>query len=315
MKMDFHTKAASPTEFEKTAVRVSMVSIVGNTILSLLKLLAGILACSGAMVSDAVHSASDVCSSIIVIIGVKISAKDSDKAHPYGHERFECVAAIILAVILFTTGVFIGHTALEHITAGSADNLRIPGKLAIAAAILSIVTKEGMYWYTRFYAKRLDSGALMADAWHHRSDAFSSVGALIGIIGARMGYPVLDPIASIVICLFILKAAWDVFLDAINKMVDHACDEKLEQALLRCAADQPGVLGVDSIHTRIFGNRIYVDIEIEADGQLALTKSYAIAEQVHAGIEEQFSKVKHITVLVKPAPVSETEHQMRIPLQ
>lgn len=288
-------------QFEKTAVRVSMVSIIGNAILSTLKLLAGILAHSGAMISDAVHSASDVFSSIIVIIGVKISAKDSDHDHPYGHERFECVAAVVLAVILFITGLFIGHSALEQITSNSTKQIAIPGVLALAAAVVSITTKEAMYWYTRFYAKRLDSGALMADAWHHRSDALSSVGALIGIAGARMGYPILDPIASLVICVFILKAACDIFKDAMEKMVDHACDAEMEESLRQCASAQPGVLGVDLLQTRIFGNKIYVDIEIAADGQITLAESHAIAEQVHAAIEAQFTKVKHIMVHVNPA--------------
>ena len=282
-------------QFEKTAVRVSMVSIIGNAILSTLKLLAGILAHSGAMISDAVHSASDVFSSIIVIIGVKISTKD------YGHERFECVAAVVLAVILFITGLFIGHAALEQITAREERQLVIPGALALAAAVVSIVTKEAMYWYTRFYAKKLDSGALMADAWHHRSDALSSVGALIGIAGARMGYPILDPIASLVICVFILKAACDIFKDAMGKMVDHACDAEMEESLRQCASAQPGVLGIDLLQTRIFGNKIYVDIEIAADGQITLAESHAIAEQVHAAIEAQFTKVKHIMVHVNPA--------------
>lgn len=289
-----------PAQFAATAVRISLVSIIGNTILSLFKLLAGILAHSGAMISDAVHSASDVFSSIIVIIGVKISAKDSDRDHPYGHERFECVAAIVLAVILFVTGLFIGHTALEKITA-STRQLAVPGALAMLAAVVSIVTKEAMYWYTRFYAKRLDSGALMADAWHHRSDALSSVGALIGIAGARMGYPVLDPIASLVICTFILKAACDVFKDAINRMVDHSCSEETEQALMHCASQQPGVLGVDLIHTRIFGSKINVEIEIRADSQLTLAQSHAIAERVQTAIETQFLKVKHIMVYVNPS--------------
>ena len=289
-------------QFEKTAVRVSMVSIIGNAILSTLKLLAGILARSGAMISDAVHSASDVFSSIIVIIGVKISAKDSDHEHPYGHERFECVAAVVLAVILFITGLFIGHAAREQITAGEERQLVIPGALALAAAVVSIVTKEAMYWYTRFYAKKLDSGALMADAWHHRSDALSSVGALIGIVGARMGYPILDSIASLVICVFILKAAYDIFKDAMGKMVDHACDAEMEESLRQCAAAQPGVMGIDLLQTRIFGNKIYVDIEIAADGQITLAESHAIAEQVHAAIEGQFPKVKHIMVHVNPAP-------------
>lgn len=323
MKLQRHARGEniSPEQFEAIAVRVSMVSIIGNTVLSLLKMLAGILAHSGAMISDAVHSASDVFSSVIVIIGVKISAKDSDKEHPYGHERFECVAAILLAGILLVTALFIGHTALEHITGGSSKSLAIPGLSALLAAILSIVVKEAMYWYTRFYAKWLDSGALMADAWHHRSDALSSVGALIGIAGARMGYPVLDPIASLVICVFILKAACDVFQDAIRKMVDHACDEKMERALLCCAAAQSGVMGVDEIHTRIFGNKIYADIEIQADSQITLAESHAIARQVHNAIEAQFPKVKHILVSVNPVPAeaenTREQHpaQIKMPLQ
>lgn len=323
MKLQRHARGEniSPEQFEAIAVRVSMVSIIGNTVLSLLKMLAGILAHSGAMISDAVHSASDVFSSVIVIIGVKISAKDSDKEHPYGHERFECVAAILLAGILLVTALFIGHTALEHITGGSSKSLAIPGLSALLAAILSIVVKEAMYWYTRFYAKWLDSGALMADAWHHRSDALSSVGALIGIAGARMGYPVLDPIASLVICAFILKAACDVFQDAIRKMVDHACDEKMERALLCCAAAQSGVMGVDEIHTRIFGNKIYADIEIQADSQITLAESHAIARQVHNAIEAQFPKVKHILVSVNPVPAeaenTREQHpaQIKMPLQ
>ena len=292
--------AMPPEAFERTAVRVSMVSVVGNALLSLFKILAGILAHSGAMVSDAVHSASDVFSSIIVIIGVKISARDSDRDHPYGHERFECVAAIVLAVTLFITGLFIGHAALEKL-GGGAQEIAVPGLLALVAAAVSIAVKEAMYWYTRHYAKKLDSGALMADAWHHRSDALSSVGALIGIAGARMGHPVLEPVASLVICVFILKAAFDIFRDAIGKMVDHSCSEDTEQALLRCAGEQPGVLGVDMLQTRVFGSRIYVDIEIRADGQLPLEQSHAIAERVHTAIETRFPKVKHIMVHVNPA--------------
>lgn len=287
-------------EFEKIAVKVSLVSIVGNTILSLFKIMAGILAHSGAMFSDAVHSASDVFSSIIVIIGVKIAAKDSDKGHPYGHERFECVAAIVLAIILLVSGLFIGHIAIEKITADSTREIAIPGILALVAAITSIVAKEAMYWYTRFYALRFESGALMADAWHHRSDALSSIGALIGIVGARMGYPMLDTVASLVICIFIIKAAYDIFEDAIGKMVDRSCSEEMEKDILQCASEQDGVLGVDSIQTRVFGNKIYADIEIEADGEITLTQSHEIARRVHDVIEEKFEKIKHVTVCVNP---------------
>lgn len=284
----------------KIATRVSFISIIWNLVLSLLKLLAGIFAHSGAMISDAVHSASDVFSSFVVIIGIRISIKESDKEHPYGHERMECIAAIILAIVLFFTGAGIGYSAIKTLLAGHYDKLTSPGVLALVAAILSIGIKESMYWYTRHYAKIIKSGALMADAWHHRSDALSSVGALIGIVGARLGYPVLDSVASLVICLFIAKASFDIFMDATDKIVDHACDEETEQAIREKALSVSGVEGVDFLKTRIFGNKIYVDIEISADGHLSLFEAHDIAEAVHDIIENDIPLVKHVMVHTNP---------------
>lgn len=286
-------------DFEKTATKVSLVSVAGNTILSLLKLLAGIVAHSGAMISDAVHSASDVFSSFIVIIGVKLSVKAADREHPYGHERFECVAAIVLAVVLTMTGLLIGYRAYESICAGS-EAQTMPGLPALIAAVVSIAVKEAMYWYTRFFAKRLNSTSLMANAWHHRSDALSSVGALIGIAGARMGHPLMEPAASLVICLFILKAAYDIFRDATAKMVDHACDTETEQRLADCVLEESAVRGIDSLQTREFGSRIYVDLEIRLDEGLSLVEAHTIAERVHDRIEREFPSVKHIMVHVNP---------------
>ena len=284
-------------DFEKTSTRVSLVSVAGNTALALFKFLAGILAHSGAMISDAVHSASDVLSSFIVIIGVKLSVKAADREHPYGHERFECVAAIILAVVLAMTGLLIGVRAVENI---GAQTQTAPGLLALIAAAVSIAAKEAMYWYTRYYARRLNSAALMANAWHHRSDALSSIGALIGIGGARLGYPIMEPIASLVICVFILKAAYDIFKDATGKMVDRACDAETEKRLRDCVSAEPEVLGIDRLQTREFGNRIYVDLEICLDGQLSLVEAHSIAERVHDRIEQEFPTVKHIMVHVNP---------------
>lgn len=295
----------SSSEFEKTAVKVSLVSIIGNTVLSILKMISGIIANSGAMVSDAIHSASDVFSSIIVIIGVKLAAKKSDKEHPYGHERFECVAAIILAVILLICGLFIGHTAIEKIGAKDIRPISIPGILALIAAIVSVVSKEAMYWYTRFYARLYNSAALMADAWHHRSDALSSIGALIGIIGARIGYPLMDAVASLIICIFIIKAAYDIFRDAIEKMVDHSCSEEMENEISSFVLEQEGVCGIESIKTRVFGNKIYVDIKIYADGEIPLTDSHLIASRVHDAIEDKIEKIKHIEVYVLPSATEE----------
>lgn len=288
---------------EQIAMRVSYISILGNVLLSVFKLMAGIFAHSGAMISDAVHSASDVFSTFVVMIGIKISARASDKEHPYGHERMECVAAIVLATILCITGLGIGKNAIAKLQDGNDAGMVIPGILALVAAIVSIVVKEAMFWYTRGAARKIDSGALMADAWHHRSDALSSVGALVGILFARNGYPMMDAVASLIICVFIVKASYDIFKDAVDKMVDKACDEETERELKNFVEAQPGVLGVDLLQTRVFGNKIYVDLEICADENSTLKESHQVAEQVHDKLEIQFPKVKHIMIHVNPKSV------------
>ena len=284
---------------EKIAMKVSIISIIANVVLAAFKLVAGILAHSSAMLSDAIHSASDVFSTFVVMIGIKIASKEPDEEHPYGHERMECVAAIILATILCITGLGIGKNALKFIT-GNSSEVSVPGMLALIAAIVSIIVKEAMFWYTRHYAKKIDSGALMADAWHHRSDALSSIGAFIGIIFARMGYVMMDSIACLVICVFIVKAAYDIFKDAIDKMVDKSCSLEVEAEIRTIVMSVDGVKGIDSLSTRLFGNKMYVDIEIRADGEKTLNETHEIAEAVHDSIEAQFEKVKHIMVHVNP---------------
>lgn len=286
--------------FQKVVNKVSFITITVNMLLSVIKLIAGMIGHSNAMISDAIHSASDVFSTFVVLIGIKLATKTADKEHPYGHERLECVAALLLAFILFITGLGIGYDALKNIIQGNYSHLQVPSILALVVAIISILTKEGMYWYTRYHAKKMDSSALMADAWHHRSDAFSSIGALIGILGARMGYPIMDSIASLVIFLFIAKAAYDIFKDAIDKMVDHSCDEKTENELRHYIEQNQNVIHIDLLQTRIFGNKIYVDIEIALDGTLTLQEAHGIAEKVHDDIESHFPKVKHIMVHVNP---------------
>lgn len=285
---------------KKTAMRVSAVTIVWNVILSIFKLMAGVVGHSGAMISDAVHSASDVFSTIIVILGINIASRQSDDDHQYGHDRLECVAAILLAVVLFATGIGIGIGGINKIIEGTAGKDAIPGMIALIAAVASIVVKEAMFWYTRSAAKKINSGALMADAWHHRSDALSSVGALIGIGGARLGFPILDPIASVVICVFIVKAAYDIFKDAIDKMVDKSCDEETEEKMRQLIEKQKGVLKVDVLRTRLFGAKMYVDIEIAADGDITLREGHEIAQVVHDKVEEEFPLVKHCMVHVNP---------------
>lgn len=282
------------------AMEVSQKSLAVNIILSILKFIAGVVANSGAMISDAIHSASDVFSTFIVMIGVKLSAKKEDEDHPYGHERLECVAAIILAVMLFLTGLFIGYESLQKIMYAANEDLPTPGTLAVAAAVVSIITKEAMFWYTRHYAKMINSDALMADAWHHHSDALSSVGAFIGIVGARMGLPVLDPVAGLFICLFIVKAAFDIFKDAVEKMVDHNADEEFENALREKILSYAEVHSIDLMKTREFGNRVYIELEISVDGQLSLIDAHEIAEKIHDDIEKNFSQVKHVMIHLNP---------------
>ena len=287
----------------KIAMKVSKVSIAVNLLLSVFKLIAGIVAHSGAMVSDAVHSASDVFSTIVVMIGVNISSKESDKEHPYGHDRLECVAALLLAVILALTGLGIGKSGFDKLLGGSMDTLPVPGILAMAAAIVSIVVKEWMYWYTRGAAKKINSSALMADAWHHRSDSLSSIGALIGIIAARMGFPAGDPIASLVICLFVIKAAYDIFRDALDKMVDHSCPDEIIEKINALVLSQEGVEKIDDLKTRLFGPKVYIDLEIAVDGTKTLNEAHEIAQRVHDLIEAEMPEVKHCMVHENPVRV------------
>lgn len=284
----------------KIAYRVSFVTIVGNVVLAVFKLLAGIIAASSAMVSDAVHSFSDVFSTIIVIIGVKISSRESDASHRYGHERMECMASMGLAAVLFATSLGIGYSGLTKIISSDYSSLATPGLLALIAAIVSIAIKELMYHYTMHAAKKINSSSLKADAWHHRSDALSSVASLIGIGGAMMGVKILDPIVSIIICLVIVKAAFDILKESIDKLVDKSCDEETIKKMEETVLSIDGVLDLDDIKTRLFSNKIFVDIEICADGDLTLWDAHEIAENVHDKIEEDFKDVKHCMVHVNP---------------
>ncbi|MBQ9635033.1 MAG: cation transporter, partial [Acidaminococcaceae bacterium] len=275
--------------------------------LSLGKLAAGLLGHSAAMVSDAIHSASDVFATFIVMAGIRISSRASDEDHQYGHERLECVASILLAVILALTGLGIGYAGIDKILNPDAEALTVPTLLPLVAAIVSIVVKEAMYWYTRHYALMLQSDALMADAWHHRSDALSSIGSFIGVLGARMGFPLLDPIASVVICLMILQAGYEIFTGAIDKMVDKACSKEEEDSMRSKIVSIPGVEHIDLLHTRQFGSRIFVDVEVSAADNLTLLQSHQIAEDIHHSIEKDFPNVKHCMVHINP--VSEVSHE------
>lgn len=281
-------------------MRVAWNTIIANAVLSLVKFGAGIYGNSTAMVSDAVHSLSDVLSTGVVMAGIKMAGREADANHPYGHERFESVAAVILSAMLCVTGLGIGWAGIRAIMAGDYGELAVPGVVALVAAVLSIAVKEGMYWYTRAAALAIDSDALMADAWHHRSDALSSIGSLAGILGARMGFPILDSVAALIICVFIVKASYDIFYEAIGKMTDHSLDEASMEAIRAAILEHEGVVCIDELRTRLFGDKVYVDLEIGVDGDLPLRDAHHIAHEVHDAIEARFSKVKHCMVHVNP---------------
>ncbi len=293
------TAPVSDEEAEKIALNVSNWSILSNILLTGLKLLAGFVANSAAMISDAIHTASDVLSTLVVIVSVKIANKKSDSDHQYGHERFESLGSLILAIMLLATGLAIGWGGIETLWKPSTS-LTIPGALALYAAILSIIVKEAMYWYTIAAANKIKSTALKADAWHHRSDALSSIGALIGIGAAQLGYPLGDPIASLVICLCIIKTAWDIGKDTVEKLTDKSCDPETVKAMRSVAAAQKGVIAVKELKTRLFGTKAYTDITIACDGNLTLHDAHHIGEKVHLAIERNFPQVKHCNVHVDP---------------
>ena len=291
------------TKPDETAVirKLSLVGIIGNVFLSAFKFIAGIMGNSSAMVSDAVHSLSDVFATFIAFLGVRFGRREADASHPYGHERIESLAAIVLGLILLVTGVGIGWVGLEKILAGNYESLPIPGMIALVAAIVSIAVKEGMFWYTRHWARVIRSSAFEADAWHHRSDAMSSIGALVGVGGSMLGYPVLDPIASVVICLFILKQGISIIYDALKKMLDTSGGEQFEKEVRQLVDAENQVERIDMLRTRMFGDKVYIDMEIAIDGSMQLTDAHAIAERVHDDIEHAFPEVKHVMIHVNPA--------------
>lgn len=284
----------------RIANRVSTVSIIINVILSAIKIAAGIFAHSTALISDAVHSLSDVVSTFAVIAGVNLGERAADKGHQYGHERIESVFGILLSMLLCITGAGIGITAVKSVISGSYLSAEVPGMLALIAALVSIAVKEWMYHYTVRAAKKISSTALKADAWHHRSDALSSIGSFVGVLFARLGFPVCDPIAGIIICLFIIKAAWDIFHEAIDQIVDKSADDETCNKIIKVVLEQDGVITVDSLKTRLFGSRMYVDVEIGCNGEWSLYEAHAVAEKVHDKIEEGFPDVKHCMVHVNP---------------
>ena len=293
--------AACDEEFaarNRTVARLSAVGVGGNVLLAIFKLVAGILGNSMALVSDAVHSASDVLTTAVAYVGDRIARREADESHPYGHERFEQLAAAVLAAILAVVGVGIGVAGIQAAFDGGARTE--PGVLALVAAAVSIVVKEAMFWYTRHGAQAISSDVFMADAWHHRTDALSSVAALVGVGAARLGFPLGDPLASVIICFFVLKVAWEVGREAVGKLVDESGGEELNALIAEKAIACEGVDHIDSVVTRRFGNQYYADVEVAMDGSLTLEEAHRRAELVHDHIEHECPQVKHVTVHVNP---------------
>lgn len=289
---------------ETVIARTAAAGIWGNVFLAALKLAAGIFGHSTAIISDAVHTLSDVFATLIAWIGVRMGRKTPDREHPYGHDRFECIASLILAAVLVVTGISIGMNCIGQIRSGAYRTAPVPGGIAVIAAIVSILVKEGMYWYTSINAKKIRSGAFQADAWHHRSDALTSVGALIGIVGARRGVPVLDPVAGIVICLVILYVAYGISRSAFGKMVDKACSPEFEQKvrdMIRDYSEENGKeIGIDLFRSRLFGDNVYLEIELSLDGSMSLSDAHKVAQDLHDRIENSLENVKHVMIHLNP---------------
>lgn len=288
-------------ERSKKINRVSAVTIAVNAFLAVIKLTAGLVANSAAMVSDAVNSITDVFSSFIVIIGIRLSKKTADEDHNYGHEKIESITTLCLAAIIAFTAFMIGVNgvrSIERVLAGEV--IPVPGMLALVAAVVSIGVKEWMYHYTVRTAKAVDSTALLAGAWDHRSDALSSTGGLIGIGGAILGLPILDPIASIVIALFILRVAFNIARVAVDQLTDKAADKETHRKICEIIEGVEGVAHVDSLYTRWHVNKLCLDVRISIPGDLTVKQGHEISHNVENAIYAKYHNIKSCIVHVNP---------------
>ena len=281
----------------KLGVKASWITIIFNVLLAAIKIVAGIIGNSKAMMADGVHTLSDVLTTFVVLIGLKISSKEADEQHPYGHEKYESVFAKLLSILLLLTGLFIGYEALKSLIEG---NIAKPGRIALVAALVSIVIKEGMYWYTIKIARKIKSLSMEADAWHHRSDAFSSLGTFIGILGARLGLTALDPIAGVVVSILVIKVGVDLYIKSVKELVDESANDEIEKQIRDITCKTQGVKGIKTLKTRVFGNRIYVDLEIFVNSLITVKEGHDISEKVHDNIEKEIDEIKHCMVHIEP---------------
>ena len=288
----------------KEIYKVTMVGGVVNVILLLFKFVAGILGHSAAMVADAVHSLSDFVTDVIVIVFVHISGKPKDKSHDYGHGKYETLAMTIIGLALLAVAIGIVYGGLMKIIDWmSGHELQAPGMLALWAALLSVVLKEGVYRYSMREARKLQSQAVEANAWHHRSDALSSIGTAIGIGGAiflGQRWTVLDPIASVVVGLFIIKVAIFLLRDGIGDLMEQSLPDEVETEILQVAASVDGVCEPHDLRTRRIGNHYAIELHILMDGNITLCEAHDKASEVEDLLRQHYGNDTHIAVHVEP---------------
>lgn len=280
------------------ANKVTLKAIGWNIFLAFIKIIAGILGKSSVMIVDGLHSASDIITSMGVLIGNYISSKPFDKEHNYGHEKAETLVSFLLSIILVGVALSIGYEASKSLF--NIEGIAIPTLLPLVVSIISILIKEYQYRITIRIAKKINSPALKADAWHHRSDALSSIAAFVGIGGAMLGFKILEPLASIVVALFVCKVGYDILKNAVNELMDVSIDETYENEIKKIAQLTEGVMNLGSLRTRKHGASAYVDLVICVDGKLTVTSGHDIATNLEKKIQNDINIVKGITVHVEP---------------
>ena len=291
-------------ERNKEIYQVTLVGGVVNVVLLVFKFVAGILGHSAAMVADAVHSLSDFVTDIIVLVFVHISGKPEDKSHDYGHGKYETLAMTIIGMALLIVAIGIVYSGLTKIMAWiDGEQLEAPGMLALWAALLSIVLKEAVYHYSMVKAHQLRSQALEANAWHHRSDALSSIGTAVGIGGAILlgqRWTVLDPVASVIVGMFIVKVAIDLLRDGIGDLMEQSLPEEVENEMLQLVASLPGVVKPHDLRTRRIGNHYAIELHILMDGDISLHEAHEKASEVEDLLRHQYGDETHVAVHVEP---------------
>lgn len=289
---------------EDQIARVTLAGSVVNLLLVGLKAVAGIVGHSAAMVSDAVHSLSDFVTDIVVLVFVRVSARPQDEDHDYGHGKYETLATLLIGLALAAAAVGIVVSGARKLAAWlQGEDLPAPGTLALWAALLSIAVKEILYQYTRIQGRKLDSPALTANAWHHRSDALSSIGAAIGIGGAILlgnRWTVLDPLASIVVGAMLVKVAWDLLGPSFGELTDSSLPADTEKEMLDIIRGIEGIEDPHNLRTRRVGNRIVAEVHIRLDGRLSLQEAHEKATQVERSIKARFGQQSHIIVHMEP---------------